>query len=99
MSLRFVHDTVYLPARDAVKTTAIDDGNRIVPCLATRSALIVLGCTHLDGPERMVEKFEHHRPMIESAAAFKHRRGDHGRSGALCIDAQDLCVLFGFEAV
>jgi hypothetical protein len=37
--------------------------------------------------------------MIERAAAFKHRRGDHGRSGAVCIDAQDLCcVLFGFQA-
>lgn len=96
MPLRFVRDTVYLPERDAVKTTAVD-GNRVVPCLATRSALIVLGCTHLDGPARMVEKFEHHRPMIETAAAFKHRRGDHRHSGAVYIDGQDLCVLFGFQ--
>jgi hypothetical protein len=96
MSLRFVRDTVYLPERDAVQTTAID-GSRVVSCLATRSALIVLGCTHLDGPERMVQKFEHHRPMIERAAAFKHRRGDHGHSGAVWIDGPDLCALFGFE--
>ena len=96
MPLRFVRDTVYLPERDAVKTTAID-GKRIVSCLASRSALIVLGCTHHDGPERMVQKFEHHRPMIESAALFKHRRGDQGRSGAVWIDGRDICALFGFE--
>ena len=96
MPLRFVRDTVYLPDRDAVKTTAID-GNRVVPCLATRSALIVLGCRDGDGPERMVEKFEHHRPMIESAAAFKHRNGHHWRSGAVVIDEGDLCALFGFR--
>jgi hypothetical protein len=96
MPLRFVRDTVYLPERDAVKTTAID-GSRVVSCLASRSALVVLGCTHHDGPERMVQKFEHHRPMIESAALFKHRRGDHGGSGAVWIDGPDLCALFGFE--
>ncbi len=98
MSLRFVRDTVYLPDRDAVKTTALD-GNRVVPCVATRSALIVLGCTHLDGPERMVTKFEQHRPMIESAAAFKLSRGDPGITGAVCIDGGDLCALFGFERI
>jgi hypothetical protein len=97
MPLRFVRDTVYLPERDAVKTTAVD-GNRVVSCLATRSALVVLGCTHHDGPERMVQKFEHHRPMIERAAAFKHRRGDHRHSGAVWIEGPDLCALFGFEA-
>jgi hypothetical protein len=96
MSLRFVRDTVYLPDRDAVKTTAID-GAMVVPCLATRSALIVLGCTDRDGPERMVEKFEHHRPMIESAALFKHRQGDHRHSGAVVIEEGDLCALFGFR--
>ena len=96
MSLRFVRDTVYLPERDAVKTTAID-GVQVVPCLATRSALIVLGCTDRDGPERMVEKFEHHRPMIESAALFKHRNGHHRHSGAVVIEEGDLCALFGFR--
>lgn len=95
MSLRFVRDTIYLPERDAVKTTAID-GVHVVPCLATRSALIVLGCTDRDGPERMVEKFEHHRPMIESAAVFKHRQGHHRHSGAVVIEEGDLCALFGF---
>ena len=96
MSLRFVRDTVYLPERDAVKTTAID-GNTVVACLTTRSALVVLGCTDHDGPERMVEKFEHHRPMIESAALFKHRQGQHRSSGAVCIEGPDLCALFGFQ--
>ena len=96
MSLRFVRDTVYLPERDAVKTTALD-GGMVVPCLATRSALIVLGCTDRDGPERMVEKFEHHRPMIESAALFKHRHGHHRHSGAVVIEEGDLCALFGFR--
>jgi hypothetical protein len=96
MALRFVRDTAYLPERDAVKTTAID-GHKLVSCLATRSALIVLGCDQADGPERMVQKFEHHRPMIESAAAFKHRRGDHGRSGTVSIEGRDLCALFGFQ--
>lgn len=96
MSLRFVRDTVYLPERDAVKTTAID-GNRVVPCLTTRSALLVLGCTDGDGPERMVEKFEHHRPMIESAASFKLKRGQHRHSDAVFIEARDLCDLFGFQ--
>jgi hypothetical protein len=96
MSLRFVRDTVYLPERDAVKTTALD-GSEVVPCLATRSALVLLGCTDRDGPERMVQKFEHHRPMIERAAAFKHRNGHHRHSGAVCIDDQDLCELFGFQ--
>jgi hypothetical protein len=96
MSLRFVRDAIYLPERDAVKTTAID-GSRVVPCLATRAALIVLGCTDRDGPERMVEKFEHHRPMIESAAVFKHRNGHHRPSGAVVIEEDDLCALFGFR--
>jgi hypothetical protein len=96
MSLRFVRDTVYLPERDAVKTTALD-GTQVVSCLATRSALIVLGCTDRDGADRMLEKFEHHRPMIERAAAFKHRQGHHRPSGAVCIDGQDLCALFGFQ--
>ena len=96
MPLRFVRDTVYLPGRDAVKTTAID-GSMVVPCLATRSALIVLGCTDCDGPERMVQKFEHHRPMIESAAVFKHRHGHHRHSGAVVIEEGDLCALFGFQ--
>ena len=97
MSLRFVRDTVYLPDRDAVKTTAFDGRSVVVPCLATRSALIVLGCTDRDGPERMVEKFEHHRPMIESAALFKHRNGHHRHSGAVVIEEGDLCALFGFR--
>ena len=96
MSLRFVRDTVYLPERDAVKTTAMDGGQPL-PCLTTRSALIVLGCTDRDGPERMVEKFEHHRPMIESAALFKHRQGHHRHSGAVVIEEGDLCALFGFQ--
>jgi hypothetical protein len=96
MSLRFVRDTVYLPERDAVKTTAID-GSKVVPCLATRSALVVLGCTDRDGPERMVQKFEHHRPMIESAAVFKHRQGHHRPSGIVVIEERDLCALFGFQ--
>jgi hypothetical protein len=96
MPLRFVRDTVYLPGRDAVKTTAID-GSIVVPCLATRSALIVLGCTDRDGPERMVQKFEHHRPMIESAAVYKHRQGHHRHTGAVVIDEGDLYALFGFQ--
>ena len=96
MPLRFMRDTVYLPERDAVKTTAID-GSTVVPCLTTRSALIMLGCTDRDGPERMVEKFEHHRPMIETAAAFKHRQGHHQPAGAVFIDERDLCDLFGFQ--
>jgi hypothetical protein len=96
MSLRFVRDTVYLPERDAVKTTAID-GGLVVPCFATRSALNLLGCSDHDGPERMVEKFEHHRPMIERAAAFKHRHGHHRHSGSVLIDGRDLCELFGFQ--
>ena len=96
MSLRFVRDTVYLPDRDAVKTTAVDD-DKVVPCLATRSVLIVLGCTACDGPARLVQKFEHHRPMIESAAVFKHRQGHHRHSGAVVIDERDLCALFGFQ--
>jgi hypothetical protein len=99
MPLRFVRDTIYLADRDAVRTTAID-GNTIVPCVTTRAALILLGCSDGDGPERMVEKFEHHRPMIESAAAFKHRHGHHhGGSGAVLIDGRDLCALFGFQGV
>jgi len=96
MGLRFVRDTVYLPERDAVKTTAID-GSTVLPCLATRSALMILGCTDGDGPDRMVEKFEHHRPMIERAAAFKHRHGHHRRLGAVLIEERDLCDLFGFR--
>jgi hypothetical protein len=96
MPLRFVRDTVYLPDRGAVKTTAID-GKIVVPCVTTRSALIVLGCTDADGPERLAEKFEHHRPMIERAAVFKHRNGHHRKSGSLIIDDGDLQLLFGLR--
>jgi hypothetical protein len=45
----------------------------------------------------MVQKFEHHRPMIESAAVFKHRHGHHRRSGTVVIEEGDLCALFGFR--
>jgi hypothetical protein len=45
----------------------------------------------------MVEKFEHHRPMIESAALFKHRHGHHHHLGAVIIEEGDLCALFGFS--
>jgi hypothetical protein len=99
MPLHFVRDTVYLAERDAVRTTAID-GNTIVPCVTTRSALALLGCRDEDAPERMVQKFEHHRPMIERAVAFKHGNGDHhSGSGALLIDGRDLCALFGFAGL
>jgi hypothetical protein len=97
MVLRFVRDSVYLPDRDAVKTTAIESGRVVVPCLATRSALTVLGCTDRDRPERLLQKFEHHRPMIESAAAFKHRQGHHHHTGAVVIEERDLRALFGFQ--
>jgi hypothetical protein len=96
MPLKFVRDTVYLPERDAVRTTAVD-ADRVVPCLAMRSALILLGCTDGDGPERMLQKFEQHRPMIECAVAFKHRQGHHRSSGAVVIEERDLCELFGFQ--
>ena len=73
------------------------DGEHAVPCLATRAALNMLGCQHDDGPERMVEKFEHHRPLIEHAAAYKHRHGRWNRPNAVLVEAIDLTDLFGFR--
>jgi len=97
LSLRFVaQESIYLPERDAVDITAVA-GGRMVPCLATRAAMALLGCDRGDGPDRMIQKFEHHRPMLERAAAYKHRLRHHRARGAVTIDARDLCALFGFR--
>lgn len=97
ISFRFVaQEGVYLPEYDAVAITATD-GDRTIPCVATRAAMALLGCSRADGPERLIQKFEHHRPMLERAAAYKHRHHLRRGPGAVTIDDRDLCALFGFR--
>ena len=68
MGLNFIGDVgVYLPSRDAVKITAID-GDRVIDCYATRSALEAVGCPGpADGPE-LIRHFQRHRDNLELAA-------------------------------
>ena len=97
ISLRFAaQESVYLPEHDAVAITAVA-GDRTIPCVATRAAMALLGCGRGDGPERMIQKFEHHRPMLECAAAYKHGRRRWETQSPVTIDDRDLCALFGFR--
>jgi hypothetical protein len=75
MSLNFIGEVgIYFPTKDAVKITAID-GDRVVDCYATRSALQAIGCGNLADPWEILATFEKQRVTVEVAAMIKYRRG------------------------
>jgi hypothetical protein len=92
MSLTFIGDEgLYLPARDAVKIKAVD-GERVIECYVTRSALGAIGCPDDDGPD-LIRHFQRERDTIEIAAMVKYRRA-LAPTMELNIEAADLaCVL------
>ncbi len=74
MGLIFIGEVgVYLPKKDAIKITAMD-GDRIIDCYATRSALRAIGCPGLAVSAEMMRQFERQRENIELAAMVKYRR-------------------------
>jgi hypothetical protein len=73
MGLNFIGETgVYLPARDAIKIVALD-GERVIDCYVTRSALDAIGCPDDQGPE-LTRHFQRERDTVEIAAMVKYRR-------------------------
>lgn len=92
MSLRFIGDVgVYFPDRDAIRITALC-GDAPVACYAMRSALAELGCAVGDPLDRLVERFEEGRKIIELAAMVKYRRTPLRRS-VLAIGREDVLPL------
>jgi len=74
MALTFIGETgVYFPIRDAIKITALD-GDRVIDCYVTRSALDAIGCTLAENAATTVQRFDQHRVDIEVAAMIKYRR-------------------------
>ena len=74
MSLRFIGDMgIYIPARDAIKITALSGGAPI-DCYALRSALAEIGCSLNDSLPLLIDRFQERRSVIELAAMVKYRR-------------------------
>jgi hypothetical protein len=92
MSLTFIgDDCLYLPARDAIKIRAVD-GERVIDCYVTRSALDVLGCPDDDGPD-LIRYFQREQDTVEIAAMVKYRRA-LAPMMKINVEASDLaCVL------
>ena len=92
MSITFVGDEcVYLPARDAIKIKAVD-GERVIDCYVTRSALDALGCPDDDGPD-LIRYFRRERDTVEIAAMVTYRRALAPKM-EINVEAADLaCVL------
>jgi hypothetical protein len=92
MSLRFIGDIgIYFPDRDAIKITALS-GDAPVACYAMRSALSEIGCAPGDPLDRLIDRFEQGRSLIELAAIVKYRRTAL-RSSVLAIGKEDVLPL------
>jgi hypothetical protein len=92
MSITFIGDEcLYAPARDAIKIRAVD-GERVIDCYVTRSALDAIGCPDDGGPD-LIRHFQRERDTVEIAAMVKYRRA-LAPTMELNIEAADLgCVL------
>lgn len=89
MSLRFLAEVgIYFPRRDAIKITALTPSSHI-DCYATRSALTAIGCSEIDTPLELVQRFQQHRLSFELAALIKYRRATR-QPTALDIAGEDL---------
>ena len=89
MALVFIGETgIYFPRRDAIKITALD-GDRVVDCYVTRSALDAIGCSLTEDTLATLQRFARHRLDIEVAAMIKYRRS-RGRVFELEVNAEDL---------
>jgi len=92
MALRFIGDVgIYFPDRDAIRITALS-GETPVACYAMRSALAELGCAADDPLDRLIERFEEGRRVIELAAMVKYRRRPL-RWSVLAIGREDVLPL------
>lgn len=91
MSIRFTDDAgVYLPDRDAIKITGLD-GERLIACTVTRSALEAIGCGDDEGPD-LIRRFQRERDAVEVAAMVKYRRALRPMS-EIAIEAEDLAAV------
>jgi hypothetical protein len=89
MSVNFTGEPgVYLPDRDAVKITGVD-GERLVSCYVTRSALDAIGCPDDDDTSDLLRHFQRERDVVEIAAMVKYRRA-LSPSVEIEIEAADL---------
>lgn len=91
MGINFIGETgVYLPTRDAIKIVALD-GERVIYCYVTRSALDAIGCPDDDEGE-LLRHFERERGAIEIAAIAKYRRA-LAPTVEINIEAADLATV------
>lgn len=93
MRLTFIGEMgIYLSRRDAVKITAVD-GDRVIECYATRSALQAIGCPDTDEVRDLIRYFQRQREAIEIAAMVKYRRA-LGPAPSIEVTAADLAAVF-----
>jgi len=89
MSLQFIGDAaVYFPERDVIKVTALN-GDSVIDCYVTRSALDAIGCKASLDVRAIQERFEARRLDCEIAAMVKFRRAT-GKLLSVEITAADL---------
>jgi hypothetical protein len=91
MGIRFTDAAgSYLPERDAIRITGVD-GERLIECTVTRSALEAIGCGDEEG-RALLRRFERERDAVEVAAMVKYRRALKPAT-ELTIEAEDLAVV------
>jgi len=91
MGIRFTGSAgVYLPDRDAIKITGVD-GERLIDCIVTRSALEAIGCADEEGPD-LIRHFQRERDAVEVAAMVKYRRA-LTPMGEVTVEAADLATV------
>jgi hypothetical protein len=91
MGINFIGEAgVYLRARDAIKIVALD-GERVIDCYVTRSALDAIGCPDEAGPD-LIRHFQRERDAIEIAAMVKYRRA-LAPTVEINIEAADLATV------
>jgi len=92
MGINFTGEAgVYVPARDAIKITAVD-GERLIDCYVTRSALDAVGCPDEHDPPTLLRHFQRERDTVEIAAMVKYRRA-LAPVMELDIEASDLATV------
>ena len=91
MGLNFTGEPgVYLPERDSIKIAAVD-GERLIDCYVTRSALDAIGCPD-DDVSDLMRHFQRERDAVEVAAMVKYRRALAPVSD-VTIEAADLATV------
>ena len=92
MGLQFIGEIgLFLPERNAIKITAID-GDRVIDCFVTSSALAAIGCRDRTDHAELVRHFQKHRDTIEIAAMVKYRRA-LAPTVQLDVGAEDVALI------